>query len=168
MLGDITLYQTSKGTSMGSRKHQVASGSAASINSGEPVGKTLGSQYVATLATSKPVVGTDYLAGIATTTSTDTASAAGSVDVVPVSPEDIWVINPKVAATWGLTQGSTSQSTYNALQGARVLLDKTSSTYTILATDSANNGCVVEYIDVNSGPAGKVAFSFRAGASYLA
>lgn len=37
------------------RRHQVASGSAASIKAGEPVLKSLGSQYVAIMTTNKPV-----------------------------------------------------------------------------------------------------------------
>ena len=60
-----------------------------------------------------------------------------------------------------------TQAEYDALVGARVLLDLTSGTYTILATDSANNGCVVEPLDISRFP-NKVAFSIRAGANYLA
>lgn len=147
-------------TPLPSRIQQVASGTAASINAGEPVSKALGASVVATMATNKPVVGTDYLAGIATTTSTETASAAGTVDVTPISNAYIWLISPKVPASWD------TQAEYNALVGARVLLDKTGGVYTILATDSANNGCVVENLNVATNP-GKVAFTFRGGLSYL-
>lgn len=166
-LGDLQPYAIPGSSALPARTHQVASGSAASINAGEPVGKTLGSQYVATLATNKPVVATDFLAGVATTTSTDTAGAAGTVDVAPLIPGDMWLISPKVPATFGQTQGAYNQGTYNALVGARVLLDKTNGVYTILAADGSTNGCVIENLDITKYP-GKVAFSFRAGLSYLA
>lgn len=159
--GDVTKYQNGAFGNPGSRKHQVASGAAASINSGEPVGKALGSQYVAALATNKPVVATDYLAGISTTTSTDTASADGTVQVENLVPGEVFLCAPLTAATWN------TQTLYNALVGDRVLFDLTSSTYTITATDGATNGLVVENLNIAEVPA-KVAFSIRAGASYLA
>lgn len=154
-------------TPLPARTEQVASGTAASINAGEPVGKTLGSQYVATLATNKPVVGTDFMAGISTSTSNETASVAGTVEVTPVTNAYIWLISPKVPATFGQAQGAPSQTTYNALVGARVLLDKTNGVYTLLAADGSTNGCVVENLDITKYP-GKVAFTFRGGLSYLA
>ena len=141
---------------------QVASGTTASINSGEPVGFALGQQYAATLATNKPVVGTDYLAGVSASASTETASAAGSVYVYnPFDGKVVFLIAPKVPATWN------TQSAYNALVGARVLLDKTNDVYTILATDGSTNGCVIEDLDILKYP-GLVAFSFRQGCNYLA
>lgn len=168
-LGDITPVAEYKSSALPSRQHQVTSGGTPpAINAGEPVSKTLGNQFVITNPTSGQVVGTNYLAGIATTTSTETASAAGTVDATPIDEKMIWLISPGVAATWGLTAGATVQATYNALVGSRVLIQKVSGVYTILASDSANNGCVVENINVNTGPLGKVAFSFRAGLSYLA
>lgn len=60
-----------------------------------------------------------------------------------------------------------TQAEYDALVGARVLIDLTAGSYTLLASDSANNGCVVEPLDISLFP-GKVAFSIRAGANYLA
>jgi hypothetical protein len=60
-----------------------------------------------------------------------------------------------------------TQSEYDALVGKRVLIDLTTGSYTILATDSANNGCVVQPLDISKQP-GKVAFSFRDGCNYLA
>ena len=60
-----------------------------------------------------------------------------------------------------------TQSEYDALVGARVLLDLTAGVYTILATDGANNGCVVMPLDISKYP-NKVAFTFRAGCNYLA
>lgn len=167
-LGDILPLASELISAIPSRQHQVVSGGTPpAILAGEPVQKTLGNQYVITNATSAQVVGTNFLAGVATTTSTETASANGTVDATPIDEKIIWTISPAVPATWGLTQGSLVQTTYNALAGARVLIQKSGGVYTILATDSANNGCVVENLNINT-TLGKVAFSFRAGLSYLA
>lgn len=102
-LGDITLKDANGGFGVpGSKRFKVAAG-ATTINSGEPVAKALGnsSGYVVTAAaTNFPVVGTDYCAGIATSTSTQTASADGTVDVQYLTPGVVYLIAPKVAATW--------------------------------------------------------------------
>jgi hypothetical protein len=143
------------------RRHQVAAGSAASIKAGEPVLKTLGSQYVAICTTNKPVVATDFLAGIAASDSTDTASADGYVDVIEIDSRDEWFIAPKVAATFD------TQAEYDALVGDRVLLDLTAGSWTILASDGATSGCVIRDNNVVVNP-GKVKFAFRNGVSYLA
>ena len=143
------------------QRHAVAAGAAASIKAGEPVMKTLGSPYVVIATTNKPVVASSNFVGIAAANSTDTVAADGYVDVVVVDSRDTWVVAPKVAATWD------TQTEYDALVGDRVLLDLTTGTWTILAADSVNNGCVVMPIDVATNP-GKVKFAFRAGASYIA
>ena len=114
-------------------------------------------------------MGTSYYAGVALTSSTNTASAAGTVTVLPISSGITYLANPDTAASWD------TQSEYDALVGKRVLLKNsvsvtatpTSGTYTILASDSANNGCVIMPLDVTKYP-GKVAFAFRAGASDVA
>lgn len=139
----------------------VASGTTASINAGEPVAKALGAAVVSSMATNKPVVGTDFLAGVATTTSTETASAAGTVSVQPIDARTVYLISPNSPTSFD------TQAEYDALVGDRVLLDKTGSVYTILATDGANNGCVIEPLDITKYP-GKVAFSFRAAVFYKA
>jgi hypothetical protein len=60
------------------------------------------------------------------------------------------------------------QSEYNALVGDRVLLSTTAGgVQTLLASDSATSGLVIEPLDLSKYP-GKIAFSIRAGASYLA
>lgn len=106
------------------------------------------------------------MAGIALSTSSETATLDGSVQVVPVDNTTIWLLSPNVAATYGV--GATpNQTTYNALVGARVLIQVTTGVFTLLAADSANNGCVVENLDVIRYP-GKVAFSFRGAVSYVA
>ena len=45
------------------------------------------------------------------------------------------------------------------------LIDNTSGTYTILASDSSGNGCIVEYLDIAKYP-GKVAFSWSPTTDY--
>ncbi len=158
-LGDITYLDNSQRGGVGARPFQVAA-SATLIYAGEPVDKALGAAVVTPMATNKPVVATDFLAGIAATTSTNTASAAGSVWVDPLVPGVVYLIAPKVAATFD------TQAEYDLLVGDRVLLDLTAGVYTILATDGATSGCVIEQLEVALHP-GKVAFSIRNGVSYL-
>jgi hypothetical protein len=92
----------SASTGFGSRGAQTyaVAASATLINSGEPVTKALAGAAVTPMTTNKPVVGTDYIAGVATSTSTNTASAAGTVQVVPPNIDTVFLIAPKVAATW--------------------------------------------------------------------
>ena len=158
--GDIVKKSSGQFGSKGSRKYQVAAGAAASINAGEPVAKALAASVVSAMATSKPVVATDYLAGIAASVSTDTVAAAGFVEVFPIDAADIWLISPKTAATWN------TQALYNALVGARVSIDLTGGSYTLNAADGATLGCVVEQSNILEVP-GKIAFSFRFPVSYL-
>lgn len=166
-LGDLLILEQNSEMGRGGRLYNVAAGTP--VYAGEPVQKDLGGIVVYPALTSMPVVGTNYFAGVATTNSTNTTSAAGTVNVMPLSNGITYIANPDVAATWD------TQAEYNALVGKRVLLKNsvtvsatpTSGTYTILATDSANNGCVVMAMDIIEHP-GKVAFAFRAGASDLA
>jgi hypothetical protein len=115
----------------------------------------------------QPQVGTDYLAGFAMSTSTETTTASGLIEVLYVDPSIMFYGNPKTAASFGLTVGSLSQATYNAQVGKRVLIDVTAGVHTVLATDNVNSGLVVEYQDVTTA-AGKVAFSLRGGLAYNA
>lgn len=167
-LGDFTVLEQFTSGGRGGRLYNVAAGTA--IYAGDPVMvRALGSTVVEPALTSTPVVGTDYYVGIATTSSTNTASAAGTVYVVPLNNGITYLGNPDVAATWD------TQAEYDALVGKRVLIKNsvsvtatpTSGTYTVLASDSANNGCVVQALDVAKYP-GKVAIAFRAAASNLA
>lgn len=143
----------------GAVKYNVAA-SATLIYPGEPVVNALGGVAVTPMATNKPVVATDYLCGIATSTSTNTAGAAGSVMVQPLLPGQIWAIDPNSAAAFD------TQSEYDALVGKRVLIDLTSGKYTILAADGATSGCVIMAKNVKQNP-GKVYFTFRNGVNYL-
>ena len=126
--------------------------STASINAGEPVQKLAGAANVTAMLTNSPTA-TNRIVGVSSSVSTETASVSGLVDVVPADPSLVYMIAPKVAATWN------TQAKINALVGARVLIDLTAGVYTILAVDGASNGCIVEYIDISRYP-GMVAFSF--------
>jgi hypothetical protein len=162
-VGDITLLRNA-GTIPGSRSHAVAAGAAASIKAGELVLKALGdASVVAWDATNsaKPVVATDYIAGLSTSNSTDTAGAAGKVDIMPILPGMVFLGNPKVAATWD------TQAEYDALVGDRVLLDTVAGVQTLLATDGATYGIIIEPLNLSAYP-GKIAFSIRSGANYFA
>ena len=157
--GDILVHKNTAFGEPGSKICNVAAGATA-INVGEPVLRALGAGVVTAMATNKPVVATDYLEGIAASNSTQTASVAGTVEVIPLIPGTIYKMKPKVAATWD------TQAEYDALVGYRVLIDLTAGSYTILAADGATSGCVIEPLDVAKNP-GYVAFSFRNGVSPL-
>ena len=159
MTGDITILDQSVMAGNGAKKYIVLAGATA-ILAGEPVTKALGAASVTQMATNKPVVATDFLAGIAATNSTQTASLDGEVWVNQIIPGVVYLIAPNSAAAFD------TQAEYDALVGDRVLLDLTAGVFTILATDGATSGCVIEALDIAKYP-GKVAFSFRQGVSYL-
>lgn len=161
-LGDIELLSSKNGTGYpGAQKYAVAA-SATLINAGEPVGiAALGDAVVIPMATNQPAINTHLGVGVATTTSTNTAGAAGVVSVVPMDPNDVWLIKPNSAAAFD------TQAEYDALVGDRVLIDLTTGSYTILATDSANNGCTIMPLDISKYP-NAVAFSFRGESFYKA
>ncbi len=170
MLGDIVIYkQASANGGRGSQSVFVAP-SAGLIQPGEPVFIIAGATSVIPnsannlITVASPFVsfattGTGLL-GVAETISTNTSAASGSVDFLPVTSQTVYLINAKVSATFN------TQAKYDALVGARVLLDYTSGVYTILASDSALNGCIIRPLDIYKFP-GKVAFSFRDGISAL-
>lgn len=162
-LGDIVVLADGNGFGqVGSTRYKVAA-SATQILAGEPVAKALGNasgSVVTPAATNTPVVATDFYAGIASSNSTNTASLAGVVDVLNMDTKTTYLITPKVSTSWD------TQAEYDALVGARVLLDLTSGSYTILATDGATSGCVIAPLDIVRYP-GKVAFNFRSGVSFL-
>lgn len=162
--GDIFPYESTTLSIGGALKYKVTANSTGSdgtvsrIKAGEPVTKVAGAAGVLAAATNAPTT-TLRIVGVAASTSTETASVDGTVDVIPARMGQVWLISPKVAASWD------TQAEYNALVGARVLIDNTSGTYTILAADGASNGCVVEYLNIATYP-GKVAFSFSSVVNY--
>lgn len=156
--GDIQPAESATFSNGSGIPYYVASGAAASINAGEPVQKLAGAAGVTPLLTNSPTA-TNRIVGVSTSVSTDTVAASGLVTVIPANDSNIWMIAPKVAATWN------TQAKYNALVGARVLIDLTTGVYTILAVDGAGNGCVVEYLDISKYP-GMVAFSWSQVCDY--
>lgn len=170
--GDITILEQGSLTGRGGRLYNVAAGTA--ILAGEPVQlRVVGAIVVEPSLTSTPVVGTSGIeglfVGIATTNSTNTASAAGSVYVMLATANITYLIAPAVAATYD------TQSEYDALVGKRVLLQNSTTvsataqnvgTYSVLASDSAANGAVIQALDIAKYP-GKVAIAFRSRALNL-
>lgn len=158
-VNDIIPFENSNSVHMnGTLKFVVAAGATA-INVGEPVQKLAGAATVTALLTNSPTA-TNRIVGIAMSTSTQTASVSGLVDVVPAATGQLWLISPKV--TTGFTD---TQANYNTQLGKRVLIDLTGGVYTLLAADGAGNGCVVEYNDLSRYP-GKVAFSWSVLVDY--
>ncbi len=174
--GDFTLLASQGAMSgRGARLYNVAAGTP--ILAGEPVQHAaVGAVAVQPCHTSVPVVGTSgvegLFVGIAATNSTNTTTVAGSVNVIPVDPNQTWLATPAVAASWD------TQSEYDALVGKRVLIQNgaelltyaanvNAGTYSILASDSAANGVVVMAMNVKDNP-GKVAVAFRGRVSDLA
>lgn len=150
--GDFYPKDTTGSQFPGAIKFAVASGTTASIKAGEPVQKLAGVAY-ATLAQTNFPTATLRQVGIATSNSSETATADGTVDVMFGYPGVIFLGNPDVLTTWN------TQAKYNALVGARVLIKLATGVFTVLASDSAGNGCIVEFLDIARYPA-KVAFSF--------
>lgn len=161
--GNIMPYENT-GLQNGGLKYKVtansngSSGSQGNILPGEPVQKLAGAAGVTAMLTNSPTA-TNRVVGVAADQSTDTASADGTVTVIPARTGQLWLIAPKVAATWN------TQAKYNALCGARVLIDLTTGVYTLLAADGAGNGCIVEFLDIARYP-GQVAFSFSPLSNY--
>ena len=120
--GDILIVEPKN---LSSRTFQVASGAAASIKAGEPVVVTAGTATVALAADATPVVGTDYLLGIAKSVSTDTAAAAGTVEVYVLKGGEILSIKAKSAAA------ADTLSEIRALANDHLLFDLTSSAWTL-------------------------------------
>ena len=159
-LNDILFVSGPVFSPNGAEKWVVAA-AATAIYPGDPVIMTLGATSVTVMATNSPVVTTASVVGIATTTSTQTSTAAGEVYVQRVLPGQVWSIKQNSTAAWD------TQAEYTALVGHRVLIDLTGGSYTILASDSAANGCVVLYKDVNM-EKNRTYFSFRSGCSIFA
>lgn len=164
-LGNITILREGAFGNQGSRVQAVASGAVGSIKAGELVRKALGAAAVVAWGATdalKPVVATDYLAGLAASTSTDTVGAAGTVEIIPIAPGTVYLASPTDSTLWD------TQSEYDALVGDRVLLDSSGAgVQTVLSTDGSTYGLVIEPLDIAKYP-GKVAFSLRNGLSYLA
>lgn len=161
--GDVLLFKQGPFGSKGSQTYNVSSGAVTSIKAGEFCLKALGAANPTVWtanSTAKPVVATDFVVGLSTSDSTDTASAAGIVDIIDLMPGMQFLMNPTVAATWN------TQAKYDALVGSRVLLSTVGAVQTVLASDSATSGIVIMPLDISKFP-GKVAVALRNGCSYL-
>lgn len=166
--GDLVLRDQNVAMGTGARLQNVAAGTA--ILAGEPVWKVaLGQASVQPAPTNFPDASAHLMVGIAATNSTNTSTAAGSVNVTPVSSDLVYLISPSDTTAWD------TQAEYDALVGDRVLIQNSatvtstpgnSGSYTLLASDSANNGCVVQALDISKYP-GKVAIAFRDSCNYL-
>lgn len=135
-----------------------ADGTVSRIKAGEPVTKAAGATGVLAAVTNAPTT-TLRIVGVAAQTSTETASADGYVSVIPATSGQMWLVAADAPTSWD------TQAEYNALCGARVLLKNTAGVYTILASDGASNGCIVEWMDVTKYP-GMVAFSWSPLCNY--
>ncbi len=159
-IGDIIILEQAEMTGRGARTYNVAAG-ATTINPGEPV--IFGGQFAVTvkaMPTSNPVSGSDYFVGIASTTSTQTSGTAGVVGVYPMNSSTTYLIKPNVAATWD------TQAEYDALVNKNVLIDLTSGSYTLLATNGALNGVTVMPMNIIEHP-GMIAIAFKNGVNAL-
>lgn len=168
--GDLTILEQNQYTGRGGRLYNVAAGTP--IYAGEPVQiRAVGGIVVEPSLTSTPIVSASagvegLFVGVATTNSTNTSSAAGTVYVMPTNSSITYLGNPAAPTSWD------TQAEYDALVGKRVLLQNsvtvsstpTSGTYTVLASDSAANGCTVQAMNILEHPA-KVAIAFRTGTS---
>lgn len=185
-LGDVVIYDDGVFGPANSKRFKVNTGGPAFINAGELVLISQGNQSSAgsagkgsyatrwtTSTATKPIVGTDFVAGLAASTSTETTSAKGVVDVFVNAPGMTYIGNPDTAATWN------TQAKYDLLVGSRVLLSTTSAgVQTVLASDkggakpvsggaaaTAMAGLIVEPLDISKYPA-KVRFSLNQNLNY--
>lgn len=122
----------------------VASGGAATINAGEPTKQgTAGA--VAIMADGDGTT-SQLFTGVAKSTSTDTAAAAGEVYTYLPLPGITYEAKAKSATA------ADTQAEIDALQGKRVVFDLTSTVWTVdtAAADNAANGVVIVGGDPNS------------------
>ncbi len=167
-LGDLVVLDQNVMTGAGARLYNVAAGTA--ILAGEPVWvPALATTTVQPAPTNFPDASAHLMVGVAATSSTNTATAAGIVNVVEVNSSLVYLISPDAGTSWD------TQAEYDALVNTRVLIKNSatvgatpsnSGSYTLLASDSTNDGCVVKALDISKYP-GKVAIAFRAACSFL-
>lgn len=173
MTGDFTILEAATKGSRGARLYNVASGTP--ILAGEPVMvRAVGNTVVEPMINNAPTVSVSagvegLFVGIAQTNSTNTATASGQVYVLPTTSDATFLVSPTVPTSWD------TQSEYDALVGKRVLISNSTTvtstaqnvgSYTVLASDSANNGVSIQALDITKYP-GKVAVAFRKGTSNL-
>ncbi len=105
------------------------------INAGEPVGVGgTGTNYVAALADAKPITSDANFAGIAATTSTQTASADGVVDVFMPVTGVVYSCKAKTASTFD------TDAEILAVLNDNVYFDLTAGVYTIDVANASAGG----------------------------
>ncbi len=130
--GDILLVEPKN---VSTQTFQVAAGAANSISPGEPVVRTSGTATVALAADATPTSDTDEFVGLAATESTDTAAAAGTVDVYVFTGGEVISAAAKTAGN------ADTLTEIRALANDNLLFDLTSGTWTVDTTSaSALNG----------------------------
>lgn len=156
--GDILLVEPKN---VSTQTFQVASGADNSISPGEPVVATPGTATVALAADATPAVGTDYLIGIATTESTDTTAAAGTVDVYVFQGGEVISAKTKLAAS------SDTLAEIKALANDFLLFDLTSGVWTVDA--AAGHGIAGGLIATGEGEPenSRIYLRVRAAATYV-
>ena len=119
-----------------SYKRAVASGAAASIDRGVPTKES--STNVAVMADGEGTTAEQF-SGLGKSVSTDTAAAAGTVELYLPLPGLIYVGSPKVAAA------ANTEAEILALCGKRIVLDLTSADWTVdtAAVDGIGNSVVI-------------------------
>lgn len=141
--GDIKIHTPS--TDLFSVRAIVGSGTAQSINAGEP---TIGADATAASWTGAVKIAADAdpttasghrFTGIAKSDSTDTVAAAGYVDVWLPMPGTIYSAKAKTSTA------ADSQAEIDGLKFKRVVLDLTSTTWSVdtAAADALANGVVI-------------------------
>lgn len=159
--GDILLKDHGGANTLPTQRW-LTEAAATAILAGEPVKfKSAGSPYAIPLADADLTIGTDTaMLGVAASDGTHTASADGYVDVYMPLPGTVWRAKAKTASTFD------TQSEIDALIGDRVVLDLTSSTYTVdvAAGDGANNAFYIVGGDPTNS---EVWFTIRTDATYL-
>jgi hypothetical protein len=134
--GDIKVVDRGGLNTLPTYRWQTEAGSTA-INAGEPCKiKIAGSPYAILCVDADMTLGTDtQFLGVAASTSTHTASADGVVDLYIPYP---WLVYEAKAKTSTLAN---TQTLINALCGDRVVLDVTSSVWTVdtAAGDAVGN-----------------------------
>ncbi len=143
MRGDIRLFNPSQ--DQFSIRAIVGSGTAVSINAGEP---TIGANATAASWTGAVKIAADAdpttasghrFTGIAKSDSTDTVAAAGYVDVWLPIPSTVYSAKAKTASL------TNTQALIDGLKFKRVIFDLTATNWTVdtAAVDAAANGVVI-------------------------
>ena len=157
---NITLYTSGDGSIKYDVQANAGASTSPSIQSGRLALRVLGQRYVTAFPTgaTKPVVGTDYLAGVAESDSTETTSIDGEVSIRPVIDLQTYLL----PADSSILSTISTQAGYNSLVGRRVLLNVTADgTQSVLGVDAATNGLVIKKLDIGTAPAGMVLVGLR-------